>query len=54
MDIFARREENDNAAAISGILSIMRCRLQEGCKDEPVMLAELILTLLMQGVSGLY
>lgn len=40
--------------AISGVLSIVREWLECGCADEPSYLADLLTTLLFQGVAGIY
>ena len=40
--------------AINGILSIIHAWLEEGCRDSPRMMAELIMKLLMQGIQSLY
>lgn len=39
---------------IHGIISIMRVWLADDCKDEPAMLGDFILTIITQGVNGLY
>lgn len=40
--------------AVNGILSIIRAWLQAGCPESPAAFAQLILKLMMQGVSSLY
>lgn len=40
--------------ALSGILSMVRHWLDQGCKDEPTALAELMTTFLYRGIFGLF